>query len=93
MGEQIRARCPLCGMICDSENLDRDDPYPFEVFLQEFGGKMPTTEEEREERKGKGHRVGKGSNKGRIVYTKLTGAEYQEVWEKMKRRIEGLKGE
>lgn len=90
MGEQIRARCPLCGMICDEENLDQDEPYPFEVFLEEFGGKMPVTEEDREARKGKGFRSGKGSSKGRIVYTKLTGQQHDQVWEKMKRRIEKL---
>ncbi|MCL6558128.1 MAG: hypothetical protein K6U74_04865 [Firmicutes bacterium] len=38
--EELRIRCPLCGMLPEAWRLD-DAPYEVEVQLQRFGGKTP----------------------------------------------------
>lgn len=40
VAESLRFRCPLCGMLPEAERLD-DSPFPAEVKLQRFGGRLP----------------------------------------------------
>lgn len=64
MAQRIRVRCSHCGMMTSPENIE-NGPYPMEVFLQTFGGKVAG------DPKGKGS--GKGSAPGMMEYKDITG--------------------
>lgn len=49
--EQIRVRCPCCGMLPEDYRL-LGGPYPLEVKLQVFGGSTPSSTGKMRDRRG-----------------------------------------
>jgi len=91
MKEKLRARCPMCGMIFDLDRLDSDGPYPLELFIQRFGGKLPLSDDEREDRKGKPFK--RGSARGFMEYEKIEGEKLEELKLLVDRRVEQLRAQ
>lgn len=42
MMEKIRVRCPICGMLSELERVRKKPVYQIEVYLQRFGGRLPS---------------------------------------------------
>ena len=78
MARRLRARCPTCGMMANLEAFQKS--YKVEVFVQEFGGKVPGAGS----RKGEG----KGAAPGSIDYRNITNTkEGKEVIKKIQEKI------
>lgn len=74
MKEQIRCKCPLCGMMFNESHLN-STPYKIKVFIQQFGGKVA------------GNIKGRGKAKGFIKYTDVT-KSHPEIIRKIREKIE-----
>jgi hypothetical protein len=59
--------CPCCGQKAPLTRLTKGGPYEFEMWNEEWGGKMPLTEDERIARRGQ--RFGRGSAPGNIKWS------------------------
>lgn len=59
--------CPCCGMKAPLKRLTQGGPYTFEMWIEEWGGKQPLTEDDRIARRGM--RLGRGSAPGNIKWS------------------------
>ena len=76
MAKRIRVVCPVCGMLTDEEQMQKNKEKPAKVrlFLQEFGGKVKVPFDPMTYKPFR-----KGGNPGSIKYTDVTSEHHGEV--------------
>lgn len=76
MKEQIRCRCPACGMVVYPHSFDTK--HKIQIFIQKVGGKIP------------GEEKGRGKAKGLIKFIDVT-KSHPEIVEEIRNKVSGLK--